>query len=99
VVYADEQFRQIDRLYADGDVRVSQGTRWITSDHAVMDERQHTAVFTGNPVAHDGEDQIAGTRITVYLDSGKSEVEGPKMVIFPRKSENPDNVSSDSGAP
>ena len=39
----------------------------------------------------DGNDQIAGTKITVYLQTSKSEVTDPKAVIFPRESKRPNN--------
>ena len=87
-------FNDIRMMYADGNVRMSQGKRWITSDHAVLDQSAHILTFHGNPVAHDGEDQITGSTIKVDLVSGKSTVENPRLVIFPRDSKNPDNVDS-----
>ena len=36
-------------------------------------------------------DQIAGTRITVHLDTGKSDVEAAKAMIFPQQSKTRDN--------
>jgi lipopolysaccharide transport protein LptA len=89
-----QDFNDIKMMYADGNVRMSQGTRWITSDHAVLDQTKHLLTFHGNPVAHDGEDQITGSTIRVDLVSGKSTVENPRVVIFPRESKNPDNVNS-----
>lgn len=87
---------QIQEMIADGNVRMSQGQRWATGDHAVLDESAHTLVLTGSPVVHDGNDQIAGSKITVFLQSGKSEVAEPKAVIFPRDSKRPNN--SDTAA-
>ncbi len=84
-------FNDVRMIYADGHVRMSQGTRWITSDHAVLDQGKHILTFHGNPVVHDGEDQITGSLITVDLVSGKSTVQNPRVVIFPRESKNPDN--------
>jgi lipopolysaccharide transport protein LptA len=89
-----QDFNDIKMIYADGNVRMSQGTRWITSDHAVLDQTKHLLTFTGNPVAHDAADQITGSLITVDLVTGKSNVENPRVVIFPRESKNPDNVDS-----
>ena len=90
VVYGKD-FHEVKDMAADGNVRISQGVRWCTSDHAVMDQRQHTVILTGAPICHDARDQIAGTRITVHLDSGKSDVEGAKAVIFPQPSKTRDN--------
>lgn len=83
VFYADK-FSGIDRIVAEGDVRVRQGGRWATGQHAVLDEIHHTLEMTGQPVLHDGPNQVAGSRIIVYLDSQKSLVEGASAVIFPR---------------
>ena len=89
-----QNFNDIKMTYADGNVRMSQGTRWITSDHAVLDQAKHLLRFVGNPVVHDGEDQITGSLITVDLVSGKSTVENPRVVIFPKESQNPDNEAA-----
>lgn len=82
---------QIQEMIADGNVRMSQGQRWATGDHAVLDENVHTLVLTGSPVVHDGKDQIAGTKITVHLQTSVSEVTDPKAVIFPHESKTPNN--------
>jgi lipopolysaccharide transport protein LptA len=89
-----QDFHDIKMMYADGNVRMSQGTRWVTADHAVLDQTKHILTFRGNPVVHDGEDQITGPLITVDLVTGRSTVENPRVVIFPRESKNPDNVTS-----
>ena len=89
---------QIQEMIADGNVRMSQGQRWATGDHAVLDETVHTLVLTGSPVVHDGNDQIAGTKITVYLQTNKSEVTDPKAVIFPRESKKPNNSEAPTPA-
>lgn len=94
----EQNFKDVKDMTADGNVRMSQGGRWATSDHAVLNQQNHTVVMTGSPVVHDGHDQIAGRQITVYLDSGKSVVESAHAVIFPRRSENADNGSPDAEA-
>jgi lipopolysaccharide transport protein LptA len=86
-----KDFHEVQDMAADGNVHISQGVRWCNSDRAVMDQRQHTVVLTGNPICHDASDQIAGTRITVHLDTGKSDVEFAKAVIFPQQSKTRDN--------
>jgi lipopolysaccharide export system protein LptA len=84
-------FHDIKQMIADGNVRISQGARWATGDHAVLNDAEHTVVLTGNPVVHDGNDQITGSRITVHLDTGKSVVEQARALIFPRTQQTPDN--------
>jgi lipopolysaccharide transport protein LptA len=91
VKYGKDDFHEVQDMVADGNVHISQGVRWCTSDHAVMDQRQHTVILTGSPICHDARDQIAGTRITVHLDTGRSDVEAAKAVIFPQQSKTRDN--------
>jgi lipopolysaccharide export system protein LptA len=86
-----KDFHEVQHMVAAGNVHISQGVRWCTSDHAVMDQGQHTVILTGAPMCHEARDQITGTRITVHLDTGKSDVEGAKAVIFPQPSKTRDN--------
>jgi lipopolysaccharide transport protein LptA len=90
---------EIQEMIADGNVRMSQGTRWATGDHAVLDETVHTLLLTGSPVVHDGKDQIAGSKILVHLQTNISEVTDPKAVIFPRESKTPNNGEASAAAP
>jgi lipopolysaccharide export system protein LptA len=82
---------QIKEVTALGHVKIDQGGRYATGDKAVFNQINRTVEMTGSPVVHDGPDQIAGTKILIYLDTQKSVVEGAHAVIFPRKSENGDN--------
>jgi lipopolysaccharide transport protein LptA len=86
-----KDFHEVQDMAADGNVHISQGVRWCTSDHAVMNQGQHTVILTGSPICHDAQDQITGTRITVHLDTGKSDVEAARAVIFPQQSKTRDN--------
>jgi lipopolysaccharide transport protein LptA len=83
VNYLDKDFKQMKDMVADGNVRLSQGTRWATGKHGVMDQIKRTVVLTGSPVAHDGNDQITGCKITVYLDTSRSVVDCAHAVLFP----------------
>jgi lipopolysaccharide export system protein LptA len=86
-----KDFHEVQHMVANGTVHISQGTRWCTSDHAIMDQGQHIVVLTGTPICHDARDQVTGTKITVHLDTGKSDVEGARAVIFPQQSKTRDN--------
>jgi len=81
-----QDLHDVREMIADGNVRISQGTRWATGDHAILDQTKHTVTLTGAPVVHDGEDQIAGSKITVHLDTNQSDVENARAVIFPKQS-------------
>lgn len=96
VLYGKD-FHQVKMMYANGNVRMSQGTRWATGEHAVLDQAAHTVTLTGNPVVHDGSDQVTGTRIIVHLDTGKSEVMGARAVLFPKQQQTRDNKGAPTG--
>src|ERR1700677_2521595 len=82
-----KDFSEVQQMVADGNVRISQGTRWATSDHAVLDQAVHTVTLTGSPVVHDGNDRVVGQKIVMNLITGKSEVTGgAKAWFFPRDS-------------
>jgi lipopolysaccharide transport protein LptA len=94
-----KDFHEVQEMVADGGVYLSQGLRWCTADHGVMNQASHTVVLTGSPICHDQNDQISGTKITVHTDTGKSDVDGRvKAIIFPHDNKNGDNgKSSDNG--
>ncbi len=91
-------FKDVKEMFADGNVRISQRDQWATSDHAIMDQTRRTVVLTGNPVVHQGNDQITGDRITVYMDTNKSVVEHARAIIFPRESKTADNGKTSPNA-
>jgi lipopolysaccharide transport protein LptA len=93
-----KDFSEVQQMIADGNVRISQGTRWATSDHAVMDQAVHTVTLTGNPIVHDGDDRVVGQKIVFNMITGKSEVTGgAKAWFFPRDSKNPNNDVTTAG--
>jgi lipopolysaccharide transport protein LptA len=98
-VFYGKDFHEVKQMVANNNVRMSQGTRWATGDHAVLDQAKHTVTLTGSPVVHDGEDQVAGSKITVHLDSGKSEVEGARAVFFPKDQKTRDNKTTVAKSP
>jgi len=69
---------RIKEVVADGQVRLSNGTRWATGGHAVFDQAHNTVVLSGNADLHDGPNQVTGDRVVVYLDEKRSVVEGGK---------------------
>jgi lipopolysaccharide transport protein LptA len=89
VNYFDKDFKQMKDMIADGNVRLSQGARWATGQHGVMDQTKRTVVLTGSPVAHEGNDQITGCKITVYLNTNQSLVDCAHAVIFPHSDSSP----------
>ncbi|HKN12414.1 MAG TPA: LptA/OstA family protein [Candidatus Binatus sp.] len=98
VNYFDKDFKQMKDMVADGNVRLSQGTRWATGKHGVMDQTKRTVVLTGSPVAHDGNDQITGCKITVYLNTSQSVVDCAHAVLFPHTDASPGASATASAA-
>jgi lipopolysaccharide transport protein LptA len=98
VNYFDKDFKQMKDMVADGNVRLSQGTRWATGQHGVMDQTKRTVVLTGSPIAHDGNDQITGCKITVFLNTSQSVVDCAHAVLFPHSDASPGASSPEPGA-
>ena len=94
-----KDFSDMQEMYADGNVVIRQGTRYATSDHAVLDQSVHTVTLTGNPVVHDGNDRVVGQKIVINLVTGKSDVTGgAKAWFFPRDSKSPNNEGVANGS-
>ena len=87
VALDDHTDNQIKEVVADGQVRLSKGTRWASGGHAVFNHRQNTVVLSRDAELHDGPNQVSGDRVVVYLDQERSVVEGGtgrvRAVLFP----------------
>jgi lipopolysaccharide export system protein LptA len=93
-----KDFSEVQQMIADGNVHITQGTRYATSDHAVLDQSVHTVTLTGDPVVHDGDDRVVGQKIVFNMITGKSEVTGgAKAWFFPRDSKSPNNSTTTVG--
>ncbi len=83
----DHADNQVKEVVADGQVRLSKGTRWATAEHAVFDHNQNTVILSRNAELHDGPNEVTGDRVVVYLDEARSVVEGGggrvKARLFP----------------
>lgn len=69
---------RVKEVVADGQVRLSKGSRWATGGRAVFDQDHNTAVLSNDAELHDGASLIKGDRIVVYLNEERSVVEGGK---------------------
>ncbi|HMK59524.1 MAG TPA: LptA/OstA family protein [Dissulfurispiraceae bacterium] len=81
----------IDRIEADGNVKLIRGDRVVTSGKAVYyaghDER---AVFTESPRATEGKNVVNGTKMTYYMKEDRSVVENSKVFIVEKESGSPE---------
>lgn len=75
VKYAGEK-REIEKVIAEGSVRIIQGTRIATGDQAILYHLEERIVLTGSPKVSDGDNFVQGQEITIYLNDQRSVVSG-----------------------
>ena len=75
VNYGDEK-NSMEKIEANGNVRIVQENRIGTASHAVYDSKPGKIILTGNPKVMQGADTISGKIITFFIDEEKSEVSG-----------------------
>ena len=82
---------EVREVLAEGDVRISQGSRVATGGRAVFDQNARTVVLSDHAVLREGLNEVAGERVIVYLDEARSVVEGGdqrvRAVLFPPSGE------------
>jgi len=67
---------KIERIEVDGNVRITQKNVVATGEHVVYFNEENKIVLTGKPRVERGKDFIEGEKITLFLDTEKSVVEG-----------------------
>ena len=67
---------KVDRIEVDGGVHISQKNIVATGEHVVYFNEENKIILTGNPRVERGKDSIQGEKITLFLDTEKSVVEG-----------------------
>ncbi len=72
---ANDEAGDLDRIEAKGNVRVTQGTKIITGEHAVYLNDDQKITVTGNPVMKDGANTVKGDKIIFLLDENRGIVE------------------------
>ena len=71
--YGDKK-NDIEKIEADGNVRIVQENRIGTASHAVYESTQGRITLTGNPKVMQGTDTMSGNVITYFIDDDRSEV-------------------------
>ena len=84
---------QLQEVVAIGDVVITQGGRKATGGRAVFDQVTRQVTLLENPVLRDGQNEVAGERIIVFLDENRSVVESsPKKrvsaILYPGSGKN-----------
>lgn len=75
-VHYAEQNREIERVEAEGRVRIVHPLREATGERAVFHRLEQRIVLTGDPVVRQGASFVSGERIDLYLEDQRSVVTG-----------------------
>ena len=85
----DPVAKRIADVVAEGKLVVTQGDRTATGNKAVFDSRTNTVILTGDPEVRQGNSQVSGSRIIMYINEDRGVVEGGKervkAVIYPEE--------------
>lgn len=95
VVFLDEEGKEVQRIEAEGNVRIRKGDILISGDKGVLELVEETFVITGNPRMWRGRDVVEGELIRLNLVDEKVNVEGAKIIMFPADAEK--DTGSDKG--
>jgi outer membrane protein assembly factor BamD len=74
--WMDEGSKGIEKVVADGNVKIQQGLRVGTSQKAVFYNREQRVVLTGNPRAWEGDNTVSGDEIVFDMEKNRVEVKG-----------------------
>ncbi|HEY6007735.1 MAG TPA: lipopolysaccharide transport periplasmic protein LptA [Geobacteraceae bacterium] len=88
ITYADKS-RDVEKVEAFGNVRITQGNRLAQAAHAFYDNKAGRIILDGTPKVIQGDDVVTGKVITYYVNEERSVVTGGpdervNAVIHPR---------------
>jgi lipopolysaccharide export system protein LptA len=83
VIYADsieaviiEDGKGIEKVIADGNVRIQQGLRVANSQKAIFYNLDKKVVLTGDPKVREGDNVVSGDEIVFDIEKDRVEVKG-----------------------
>jgi lipopolysaccharide export system protein LptA len=85
VVYYDDVDKGVREIEAHDNVVVRQEGRVALANKAVYYSKDEKIVLTGEPRIIENENQLGGERITLFMRSERSIVEGGKVLIYQDK--------------
>ena len=83
VMYYDGSTNEVDRIVAEGAVRIVQSDRRATAEKAIFYNAEKKIVLTGKPVVTQGKNRVIGEMITILMDRDWVEVEKADVTISP----------------
>jgi lipopolysaccharide export system protein LptA len=87
VVYYDAATKGVREIEALGSVIVRQEGRVALADKAVYHSREEKFVLTGGPRIIENENRLGGERITLFMRSDRSIVEGGNVLLYQDKAD------------
>jgi len=78
---------KIQRATCSGDVRLVRGTRIVTCESAVYEERTARVTCTGNPVLKDGDSVLRGEVLAYDLREDRATLTSAKGTLVPKPGE------------
>jgi len=77
--------QKIKELIAEENVEITSTTRQATCHKAVFSDAARTITLTGNASLRDEANEVTGQKVTIYVDEGRTTVEGdPRMTLTPK---------------
>jgi len=83
VMYYEGSTNQVNRIVAEGAVRIVQLDRRATAERAVFYNTEKKIVLTGRPVVTQGNNRVIGEVITILMERDWVEVQKADVTISP----------------
>lgn len=83
--YYDRAGKDVERIVAEGNVKITQLDKVATSREAVFENFTRRIILKGDPHLWQGKDELRGEMITVYLDEDRVFVEKARGVFTPSR--------------
>ncbi len=77
-VYYTPKGGEISKIVANGKVVIKQPPRSATCETAIFFQKNNKVVLMGSPVLSEGKNRVTGSKVTFFLDSDKTIIEGGK---------------------
>ena len=81
--YYDKSGKDIERIVAEGNVKITQEDKVGTSQEAVFENQSRKILLTGDPHLWQGKDELRGETITVFLDEDRVLIDKARGVFTP----------------
>ena len=90
VVYNDEKSKKLEKIIAEGHVKIKKEKRFASGDRAVYIENEEKIILTGNPHAWEDGNKIIATEMIYLIGEDKFVVKGSKekkikLTLYPDK--------------